>query len=444
MYDLILSGGEVFDGTGRDGFVGDVAIKGGEIAAVEPSGTIRTAQAEHVIDSGQNIFRRIDMGPLNGVKVVEIAGIGPGPFCAMMLADMGADVIRVDRKDPRGRPGSTAGANPRDEVLNRGRRSIALDLKDPKAIETVLKLCESADAILEGFRPGVMERLGMGPDVVQARNPKIVYGRMTGWGQTGPYASVAGHDINYIALSGVLHALGREGDKPVPPMNLVGDFGGGGMLLAFGIVSALFEAQRSGHGQVVDAAMVDGAALLMTPIYGLTKMGRWNGDERGVNLLDTGAHFYEVYETSDGKFISIGSIEPQFYAILLEKAGVDTEEFADQMNRDKWRNYKETLTEVFKTKTRDEWCEIMEYTDICFAPVLSMNEAHAHPHNAERETFVDINGMRQPRPAPRFSRTNPDLPSESPIPGEHNESALSDWGFSADEIAALQSDEVIS
>jgi alpha-methylacyl-CoA racemase len=384
------------------------------------------------------------MGPLNGVKIVEIASIGPGPYCAMMLADMGADVIRVDRKNQAGRPGTTVGANPRHETLNRGRRSVAVDLKNPEAVETVLKMCEGADVILEGFRPGVMERLGLGPDVVQARNEKIVYGRMTGWGQDGPYANVAGHDINYIALSGVLHALGREGDKPLPPMNLVGDFGGGGMLLAFGIVSALFEAQRSGQGQVVDAAMVDGAALLMAPIYGLEKMGRWDGDNRGVNLLDTGAHFYEVYETSDNKYISLGSIEPQFYALLLEKSGVDVEEFSDQQNKDKWRGYKEKLEVLFKTKTRDEWCEIMEYTDICFAPVLSMNEAHAHPHNEARGTFIEIEGVKQPGPAPRFSRTKPVVARPSPIPGEHNDDALQDWGFTAAEIAALRDAEAIS
>ena len=383
------------------------------------------------------------MGPLKGVKVLEIAGIGPGPFCAMMLADMGADVIRIDRKSQAGRPGTTVGANPRHDALNRGRRSLALDLKKPEAIETILKMCESADVITEGFRPGVMERLGLGPEAVHARNPKMVYGRMTGWGQDGPYAKVAGHDINYIALSGVLHALGREGDKPVPPMNLVGDFGGGGMFLAFGIVSALFEAQKSGQGQVVDAAMVDGAAALMTPMYGLQHMGRWDGDTRGVNLLDTGAHFYEVYETSDGKFISIGSIEPQFYAILLEKSGVNADDFADQMNRDKWRGYKEVLTEVFKQKTRDEWCEIMEYTDICFAPVLSMNEAHEHPHNAERGTFIEIEGMRQPGPAPRFSRTAPEVARPSPIPGEHSDDVLADYGFSDGDIAALKDAEAM-
>jgi len=384
------------------------------------------------------------MGPLNGIKVVEIASIGPGPYCAMMLADMGADVIRVDRKNQAGRPGTTVGANPRHEVLNRGRRSVAVDLKNPEAIETVLKMCEGADVILEGFRPGVMERLGLGPDVVQARNDKIIYGRMTGWGQDGPYANVAGHDINYIALSGVLHALGREGDKPLPPMNLVGDFGGGGMLLAFGIVSALFEAQRSGKGQVVDAAMVDGAALLMAPIYGLEKMGRWDGENRGVNLLDTGAHFYEVYETSDGKYISLGSIEPQFYALLIEKSGVDAEEFGDQQDKGKWRDYKAKLEALFKTKTRDEWCDIMEYTDICFAPVLTMGEAHEHPHNAERGTFIEVDGVRQPGPAPRFSRTSPEVARPSPIPGEHNDEALEEWGFSADDIAALRAAEAIS
>ncbi|MBI1181368.1 MAG: CoA transferase [Alphaproteobacteria bacterium] len=378
------------------------------------------------------------MGPLQGIKVIEIAGIGPGPFCAMMLADMGADVVRIDRKSQEGRPGTTAGGNARYDVLNRGRRSLALDLKKPEAIETVLKLCEGADVITEGFRPGVMERLGLGPDEVFKRNPKMVYGRMTGWGQDGPYASVAGHDINYIALSGVLHCIGREGDKPVPPMNLVGDFGGGGMMLAYGIVCALIEAHKSGKGQVIDSAMVDGAALLMAPMYGLQQMGRWDGDRRGVNLLDTGAHFYEVYETSDGKYISIGSIEPQFYKLLLEKSGVDPDEFKDQMNRDKWRGYKEVLTKVFKTKTRDEWCAIMEYTDVCFAPVLSMNEAHAHPHNAERGTFVEVGGFRQPGPAPRFSRTRPEVRRPSPQPGEHNDEVLSDFGLSESDIAALK------
>lgn len=380
------------------------------------------------------------MGPLQGIKVVEIAGIGPGPFCAMMLADMGADVIRIDRKASEKRGGTTAGGNPRFDVLNRGRRSVALDLKDPNAIETVLKLCEKADALIEGFRPGVMERLGLGPEAVHGRNPALTYGRMTGWGQEGPYAKVAGHDINYISLSGVLHAIGRKGGPPTPPLNLVGDFGGGGMFLAYGIVCGILEARQSGQGQVIDAAMVDGAAALMTPMYGLQAMGRWNGDERGVNLLDTGAHFYDVYETKDAKHISIGSIEPQFYAILLEKSGVDAEEFADQHNRDKWEGYTETLAAVFKTKTRDEWCEIMEYTDICFAPILSMNEAYQHPHNAERGTFIEVDGVRQPGPAPRFSRTKAEVARPSPTPGEHNVEALRDWGLDDDAIAATQSE----
>ncbi|MDX1580618.1 MAG: CaiB/BaiF CoA-transferase family protein [Alphaproteobacteria bacterium] len=383
------------------------------------------------------------MGPLKGLKVIEIAGIGPGPFCAMMLADMGADVVRIDRKSQAGRPGTTVGADPRKDVLNRGRRSLALDLKKPESVETVLKLCESADVILEGFRPGVMERLGLGPDEVMGRNASIVYGRMTGWGQDGPYSKVAGHDINYIALSGALHAIGRKGDKPVPPMNLVGDFGGGGMVLAFGVVCAVLEAQKSGKGQIVDAAMVDGAALLMTPMYGLAAMGRWNGDERGVNLLDTGAHFYEVYETSDGKYISVGSIEPQFYALLVEKAGLDKEEFSEQMNPAKWPGYKDKLVELFKTKTRDEWCEIMEYTDICFAPVLSMNEAYKHPHNAERNTFIEVAGVRQPGPAPRFSRTAAEVARPSPKPGEHNDEVLKEWGLSDDDISALKEKEAI-
>ena len=378
------------------------------------------------------------MGPLEGIRVIELAGIGPGPFCAMMLADMGADVIRIDRPSKAPKGGTAAGANPRFDVLNRGRRSVALDLKDPKSIETVLKLCEQADALIEGFRPGVTERLGIGPDDCMARNSKLIYGRMTGWGQDGPYANVAGHDINYIALAGVLHSIGRAGDAPVPPMNLVGDFGGGGMFLAFGVVCGIFEAQRSGKGQVIDAAMVDGASLLMAPIYGLQKMGRWNGDERGVNLLDSGAHFYDVYETKDGKYISIGSIEPQFYAILVEKAGLDAEAFSDQHNRDKWPDFKETISAVFRSRTRDEWCEIMEHTDICFAPVLSMNEAHAHPHNAARGTFIENDGVRQPAPAPRFSRTKPEVSRPSPLPGEHNVEALKDWGLDDDTIAALQ------
>lgn len=370
------------------------------------------------------------MGPLKGVKIVEIAGIGPGPFCAMMLADMGADIIRVDRKTS----GMSLG---RLDMLNRGRRSVAVNLKDPEGVELVLKLVEKADALLEGFRPGVTEKLGIGPDDCLKRNPKLVYGRMTGWGQEGPMAQAAGHDINYIALTGALHAIGNRSQKPVPPLNLVGDFGGGGMLLAYGIVCGLLEAKTSGKGQVVDAAMVDGASILMTMMYGFKAAGMWQ-DERGVNLLDTGAHFYDTYETSDGKWISIGSIEPQFYALLVQKAGLTDPGFNNQMDQSKWPELKDKIAEIFKAKTRDEWCEIMEGTDVCFAPVLSLEEAPNHPHIKARNTFVEIDGKMNPAPAPRFSRTEPEIQGPPPIAGEHNEEALSDWGFSQEDISALK------
>jgi alpha-methylacyl-CoA racemase len=340
-------------------------------------------------------------GPLAGKKVIEIAGIGPGPFGAMMLADMGADVIRVDRaQNVRGGDPSS----PPADVLNRGRRSVGVDLKHPDGVETVLSIIESADALLEGFRPGVMERLGLGPDAALARNPRLVYGRMTGWGQDGPYAHTAGHDINYIALAGTLHGIGRQGEKPLPPLNLVGDFGGGGMLLAFGLVCGMLSAQQTGQGQVVDAAMVDGAAVLMTMMHAFLAMGIWE-DERGVNMLDTGTHFYDTYETADGKYVSIGSIEPQFYAALLEHTGLAGEELPFQHDRTQWGAMKERLTAVFKSKTRDEWCSIMEGTDVCFAPVLTLAEAPHHPHIAGRRTFVEHDGVTQPAPAPRFSRT---------------------------------------
>lgn len=372
------------------------------------------------------------MGPLKGIKVVEIAGLGPGPFCAMMLADMGADVVRVDRK------GGGSLGNAQFDFLNRGKRSVVIDLKKPEGIEAVLKLVEQADIVTEGFRPGVMERLGLGPDVCLARNPKVVYGRMTGFGQTGPMAKAAGHDINYIAMSGMLHAIGNAGHKPVPPLNLVGDFGGGGMFLAFGLVSALLESKTSGKGQVVDATMIDGAAVLGTMMYGMSAQGLWR-DERGVNLLDTGAHFYDTYETKDGKYVSIGSIEPQFYAELIRLADLDAEVFGAQMDISRWGEMKDKLAEVFKQKTRDEWCDLMENTDVCFAPVLSLMEATRHPHNVERGTFFEQNGHVQPAPAPRFSRTVPALPVAPPSPGEHTDQALADWGFPADEIARLKS-----
>ena len=374
-------------------------------------------------------------GPLDGVRIIEVAGIGPGPFAAMLLSDMGAEVLRVDRAQ------AVRGGDPERpplDVLNRGRRSIGIDLKNADGVETLLKLVESADALIEGFRPGVAERLGIGPDECFARNPKLVYGRMTGWGQDGPMAQAAGHDINYIALAGALEPIGRNGEPPTPPLNLVGDFGGGGMFLAFGVACALLEAQRSGQGQVVDAAMVDGAAILMSMFHGFTAMGMWN-PERGTNLLDTGAHFYDVYETADGKYVSIGSIEPQFYAELLQKTGLEGDpEFAGQHNRTNWTALKSRLAEVFKTKTRDEWNEIMEGSDVCYAPVLSIAEAPAHPHNKARNTFVELNGVTQAAPAPRFSRTPGEISRPAAHPGQHTDEVLSDWGFAADEIAKLR------
>ena len=374
------------------------------------------------------------MGPLAGVTVIEIAGIGPGPFCGMMLADMGAEVIRVDRAD------NVRGGDPDlppADLLNRGRRSIGVDLKSPDGVEVVLELVEKADALIEGFRAGVAERLGIGPDECLARNPRLVYGRMTGWGQDGAYARAAGHDINYIALAGALEPIGRRGEAPVPPLNLVGDFGGGGMLLAFGVVCGVLEAQRSGQGQVIDAAMVDGAAALMTMTHAFRAMGIWD-DERGTNILDTGAHFYDVYETADGKYVSIGSIEPQFYAELLRLTGLDGEDLPWQHDRAQWPALKERMAAVFRTKTRDEWCELMEGTDVCFAPVLSIPEAIEHPHNVHRGTFVEVAGIPQPGPAPRFSRTAPEITAPPPHAGQHTDDVLAAAGFDADRIAKLR------
>ena len=374
------------------------------------------------------------MGPLHGFRIIELAGIGPGPFCGMMLSDMGAEVIRVDRVGASTR-------RPKD-VLARNRRSIAVDLKQPKGVETVLRLVETADALFEGFRPGVTERLGIGPDDCLARNEKLVYGRMTGWGQEGPMAQAAGHDINYIGLAGALHAIGRPGERPVPPLNLVGDFGGGGMLLAFGLVCGLLETQRSGKGQVVDAAMVDGAASLMAMFFSMGAMGAFT-ENRGTNMLDGGAHFYNTYETRDGKYICIGSIEPQFYALLVEKAGLDKERFAAQMDSSRWRAFEEELIEVFKSKTRDEWCDIMEGSDVCFAPVLSIFEAPEHPHNKARETFVEVDGIMQPAPSPRFSRTVPRISHGARVAGEDSVAVLKDCGFDDAEIDELQQAAVI-
>lgn len=379
------------------------------------------------------------MGPLAGVKVLEVAGIGPGPFAAMMLADMGAEVLRIDRA------GSVRGGDPSTPPLDplaRGRRSVGIDLKSPDGVAVLLDLVEQADALIEGFRPGVAERLGFGPEVCAARNPRLVYGRMTGWGQDGPYAPMAGHDINYIALAGVLAHLGRAGERPTPPINLVGDFGGGGMLMAFGVVCGLLEASRSGQGQVVDAAMVDGAALLMTMMWGFSAMGMWNA-ERGTNLLDTGAHCYDVFATADGGWVSIGSLEPQFYAQLLDLLGLDPAEFP-QGDRANWGAMKQRIGDVFATRTRDEWCEVFEGTDVCFAPVLTMEEATRHPHNVERGTFMEVGGVTQPSPAPRFSRTPASTPTPPPHAGQDTDAALGDWGITADRIATLRSSGAIA
>ena len=374
------------------------------------------------------------MGPLTGVRVIEIAGIGPGPFCAMMLADMGADVVRVDRAAAV-RGGDSE--RPPLDLLNRGRRSVGVDLKSPDGVETVLALVEGADALLEGFRPGVAERLGIGPDDCLARNPRLVYGRMTGWGQDGPYASSAGHDLNYIALAGALHGIGRQGDAPVPPLNLVGDFGGGGMYLAFGMACALVEARSSGQGQVVDAAMVDGAASLMTAFFGMAHSGFWS-EERGTNMLDTGAHYYNVYETADGRYISLGPIEPQFYAELRERLGLDGPQWDRQHDRARWPDLKEELAEVIRQRTRDEWCELLEGTDTCFAPVLSLAEAPQHPHNQQRGTFIDVAGVVQPAAAPRFSRTPGAVRRPPPHAGQHTDEILAELGLDTDAVTALR------
>ena len=382
-------------------------------------------------------------GPLAGVRVVEMVGLGPCPFTAMMLADMGAEVIRIDRKAAPGAANPFPMLGTKFDVMARGRRSLALDLKSPEGTALLLELVDKADVIIEGFRPGVMERLGAGPDVCHARNPKLVYGRVTGWGQHGPLAQAAGHDLNYIALTGMLQAMGREGEPPAPPLNLVGDFGGGAMMLAFGVVCALLEARKSGQGQVVDAAMTDGAALLGAMMYGFRAHGSW-GLEREANLLDGGAPFYDTYACADGRFISIGSIEPQFYALLLRLAGVTDPAFNDQMARAEWPSLKQKFAAVFKTRTRDAWCTLMEGTDVCFAPVLDMDEAPQHPHNRARATFADVDGVTQPAPAPRFSRTSPELGLPPAAPGQHGGDILADWGWSGEAIAALRARQVIA
>ncbi len=378
-------------------------------------------------------------GPLSGVKIVELAGIGPGPFAAMLLSDMGADILHVDRVESVARGFDPGGA----PIMDRGRRSVGVDLKHPDGVETVLRLVEVADALIEPFRPGVVERLGLGPDVCLARNPRLVFGRMTGWGQEGPLAQAAGHDINYISLAGALAHFGRAGDKPTPPINLIGDFGGGGMLLAFGVACALIEAQRSGKGQVVDAAMVDGAAILMSMFWGMRHLGAFN-EERGTNLLDTGAAHYDTYETADGKFISIGALEPQFFAEFMERTGLANEDLPGKDDKDGWPVLRARFTELFKSKTRDEWCAELEGTDVCFAPVLPMSEAVEHPHIKARNTIVEANGIVQPAPAPRFSRTPGAIQRPGPKPGQHTDETLADWGFSTDDIAKLRDAKAIA
>jgi alpha-methylacyl-CoA racemase len=373
-------------------------------------------------------------GPLTGIRVIELAGIGPGPMCAMLLADLGADVVRVDRPTPADLGVPRRGRE--FDVLLRGRRSIAIDLKSPDGVETVLKMVDGADALIEGFRPGVTERLGLGPEVCAERNPKLVYGRMTGWGQDGPLATAAGHDINYIALTGALAAIGSEGGPPVPPLNLVGDYGGGALFLAFGVCAALLEAKSSGRGQVVDAAMVDGAASLMSSVFGLYASGAW-GLERGGNFLDSGAYFYGTYQCSDGEWISIAPIEGKFHAELLERLGLTADDVPDQHDRSRWPEHKAKLAAIFATKTREQWCEELEGTDVCFAPVLTMEEAKAHPHIAARQTLIDVEGVVQPAPAPRFSRTPGQVHRPVPAPGQHSREVLLDWGWDDAEIARL-------
>ncbi len=379
-------------------------------------------------------------GPLSGIKIVEIAGIGPGPFSGMALSDLGADVVRVDRAaqvnpDNFGRPHL--------EPMYRGRRSIGVDLKHPEGVETVLDLAEHADALIEGFRPGVTERLGIGPEVCLARNPRLVYGRMTGWGQDGPMAHAAGHDINYIALAGALAHLGRAGGKPTPPMNLVGDFGGGGMFMAFGIVCGILEARSSGKGQVVDVAMVDGTATLMAMTWGFKSIGVFD-ETLGTNFLDTGSPYYDTYETSDGKFIAIGSLEPQFYAELLARTGLADTGLPAQMDRSGYDAWRAKFTELFKTKTRDEWDAILRGTDACYAPVLTMTEAQTDEHLVARQTIIEIDGVYQPAPAPRFSRTPGTIERPAPWPGEQTDETLRDWGFDDAKIAKLKDSGAIA
>ena len=375
------------------------------------------------------------MGPLAGIKVVEMAAIGPVPFCAMMLSDMGADVIRIDRLKQKG-------SGHRANVLYRGRKSIAVDLKDPQGGDVAMKLINKCDAVIEGFRPGVMERLGLGPEVCLNQNPKLVYGRMTGWGQQGKLSQAAGHDINYISLAGALGSMGYPDRPPTPPLNLIGDFGGGAMYLLSGVLAALLERHSSGKGQVIDAAMIDGTASLLSGFYGMMAMGMWTTD-RYKNRLDGGAFYYGSYECADGKHISLGSLEPQFYALLLEKCGIEDKSFDEQLDQEAWPLKRQKMEAIFKTKTRNQWCEILEGTDVCFAPVLDLEEAPDHPHNKERETFVNFEGITQPAPAPRFSRTQGTIQSSANLTGENSEEILEKWGFTNDQISNLRENCII-
>jgi alpha-methylacyl-CoA racemase len=375
------------------------------------------------------------MGPLAGIKVVEMAAIGPVPFCAMMLSDMGADVIRIDRLKQKG-------SGHRANVLYRGRKSIAVDLKDSQGVDVAMRLINKCDAVIEGFRPGVMERLGLGPEVCLNQNPKLVYGRMTGWGQQGKLSQAAGHDINYISLAGALGSMGYPDRPPTPPLNLIGDFGGGAMYLLSGVLAALLERHSSGKGQVIDAAMTDGTASLLSGFYGMMAMGMWTTD-RYKNRLDGGAFYYGSYECADGKHISLGSLEPQFYELLLEKCGIEDESFDEQLDQEAWPLKRQKMEAIFKTKTRNQWCEILEGTDVCFAPVLDLEEAPDHPHNKERETFVNFEGITQPAPAPRFSRTQGTIQSSANLTGENSEEILEKWGFTNDQISNLRENCII-
>ncbi len=372
-------------------------------------------------------------GPLRGLKIVEFAGIGPAPFCGMLLADMGADVVRIDRK------GAQPGA---DHLMGRGKRSIAIDLKHKDGVEAALAIIEKADALFEGFRPGVMERLGLGPEIALKRNPRVVYGRMTGWGQTGPWASMAGHDIDYIAVTGALHAMGRRGETTPPPLNLVGDYGGGALYLAFGLLAGVIEAKASGKGQVIDCAMVDGAASLMTMFYAMRGIGFWT-DNREENMLDGGAHFYDTYECADGKLLAIGAIEPQFHTVFVQGLGLSEADFPKRLDRAQWPAYSKKVAAVVKSRTRDDWMKVFDGTDACVAPVLTMEEAPKHPHNAARNTFQSVQGVIQPGPAPRFSRTAGAINGPPAKVGEHSANVLESWGVDAERAAAFLKDGAV-